>query len=88
MSGKPEFSVDFSDGTLRYVNGVNCGKIIKEVDGYYVWYPKQDGGCWESAFLRKIADLLDGLNKEWDDQIRAYFDDQKEKDPECSKTVE
>lgn len=64
------FRVD-KDGTLRFRNGVACGAVLQEVDGYYVWYPSAGSGFWESAHLRKIADLLDRMNAEWDAVIKS-----------------
>jgi hypothetical protein len=30
-------------------------------------------GSWSSYDLRVIADLLDDLNKPWDNQVKEYF---------------
>lgn len=57
---------------LIYRNGVKCGHIYKEVDGYYVCF-MDSNGFWESSPLRAIADILDDLNAEWDQQIKEDF---------------
>lgn len=52
-----------------YDNGVSIGELLREVDGFFVYYPIQNGGCWESHVMRPIADKMDELNKPWQDQI-------------------
>lgn len=60
----------WNDGALFYYNGANCGTLYKEVDGYYHWSPPlQFSGCWNAANLRKIADILDDLNRDWDKEV-------------------
>lgn len=59
------------DGTLRFRNGVECGSVIREVDGYYVWYPRKKSGFWESHYLHAIAYLLEGMNEEWDRVVKS-----------------
>jgi len=54
-----------------YGNGYLLGDILKEVDGYYVWWPQDGvGGFWTDNVLREIADCLQKLNAEWDNQVR------------------
>ena len=50
-------------------NGVHLGELLKEVDGFYVYYPESTQGCWSEAPLRLIADKLAFLNKEWSEII-------------------
>src|SRR5271166_1131228 len=45
--------------------------IYMENDGYYVYWPKENNGFWESWALRIVADLLDEMNAEWDKQVQA-----------------
>ena len=35
-------------------------------DGYYVFWPADRKGYWDSIHLREIADKLDIVNKTWD----------------------
>lgn len=51
--------------------------IYQEVDGFYVWWPRPDGGFITSYHLRNIANRLDELNKDWEDKIDKYFEDQE-----------
>ena len=51
-------------------SGKILGEIYKEVDGYYVYQPDKANGCWESYAMRTIADMLDEMNKEWDEQVK------------------
>lgn len=52
--------------------------IIRNDDGYYVFYPKKTGGYYEPHQLRIIADYLDKINKPWDDHIDKHFDSFKD----------
>lgn len=55
-------------------DGVNIGECYREVDGYLVWVPRENGGCWEAPHLRMVADFLDEANREWHESVMAYFD--------------
>ena len=45
------------------------GEIARDVDGYHYWYPSGQGGC-NAFLLRAIADHLDSINADWDQQVR------------------
>lgn len=45
------------------------GELIKDVDGYFYFWPEDNNGAWASHNLRELADKLDELNKEWDEQV-------------------
>lgn len=52
------------------INNKSIGEFIKDVDGYYYYWPNPDlRGSWNSNALRVIADKLDEVNKEWDNHI-------------------
>jgi hypothetical protein len=51
-------------------NGVKIGQILAKEDGYYDFWPELGGGYWPAYLLRAIADMLDTMNKPWDDQIK------------------
>lgn len=56
------------DGSVSvdHVNGVHCGCLYREVDGFYVYAQSSNTyGYIESVFLRAIADKLDELNAPW-----------------------
>ena len=63
---------DKSEGV--YLNGKLIGQVMRFEDGYYSFLGL-DGyqGSWSSYDLRVIADLLDDLNKPWDNQVKEYF---------------
>jgi hypothetical protein len=53
-----------------YSNGVEMGFLLKEVDGYFVFYPNlSNGGFWSAHILRSLANKLEEINKEWDEII-------------------
>jgi hypothetical protein len=57
-------------------DSIQIGKAIIDVDGFYYFLPNQNGGgLWQAYVLREIADKLDDLNKEWNDQITKYFEE-------------
>lgn len=51
-------------------NGVLLGDLIREVDGYFTFWPEGHGGYWAAYVMRAIADCMDELNAPWDEQIR------------------
>ena len=57
-----EYKVELEDGP--YV-----GDIYLEVEGFYVFSPLTRG-YYESHDLRKVADKLEELNKEWMDKLQ------------------
>jgi len=61
--------------SVTYINGVDLGALVKEVDGFYVWYPnRKQYGFWSAYVLRDLADILDDLNKDYEKEINEYFD--------------
>lgn len=52
------------------VSGHPIGSVYKEVDGYYNWVAPNLVGVWNARLLREVANMLDTLNKEWDEQVR------------------
>lgn len=60
---------------VLWSNNVHVGDIVKDVDGYFYWWPlRTNYGSWPAYALRMIADKLDELNKEWDESVRSYFE--------------
>jgi len=53
-----------------YQNGVLLGTVYREIDGYYVFLPKYNGGYWKAFIMKAIADKIDGLNKGWDEEVK------------------
>lgn len=78
---KDEFELQLiQQGNSSYsvlVNGrVLIGEFYIESHGYYVW-SHSGSGYLSAEMLRLIADKLDELNKNHDDDINAYFNSQE-----------
>lgn len=55
------------------------GSFQLDIDGFYYFYEdSQLTGCWGAWELRKIADLLDEVNKPYNDELNKYFKNEKE----------
>lgn len=52
------------------------GELIMDVDGYFYFWPSNDG-CWSSHIMRSIANKLDDINKPWNDEVTEYFEKEK-----------
>lgn len=52
---------------------VHIGDFEREVDGYYVFVPINNGSSWNAWIMRAVADKLDELNREWDEQVSTHF---------------
>jgi hypothetical protein len=54
----------------RFIQHVTkIGDIVKDDSGYYIYWPQQPGGFLDSFHLHWLAEHLDEINKEWDEQI-------------------
>ncbi len=53
-----------------YFNQKCIGRFTIQDDGYFGFYTNEPSGYWSSYALRLIADKLDELNKEWDEQVK------------------
>ena len=54
----------FRADTLLYL-----GELYRDVDGFFYYAPPENGGVFSANFMRQMADKLDGMNKEWQEQI-------------------
>lgn len=45
------------------------GMFEKVEDGYF-YYFQTTNGCYNSAIMRNIANKLDGINKDWDEEVK------------------
>lgn len=54
-----------------------AGDFIIGDDGFVIFWPS-DRGAFTAHNLREIADELDKRNKEWEEQLQAYFSSHKE----------
>ena len=55
----------------HYSNGVYIGDYEMSDDGYYVFYPKLNGGFWDENILFYVLLQLRRLNLEWDTQLKT-----------------
>jgi hypothetical protein len=53
-----------------YFNQKYLGIVTVQEDGYFGYYSTEPSGYWSSYALRLIADKLDEMNKEWDEQVK------------------
>lgn len=57
-------------------NNKFLGMFERDIDGYF--YFSEDSrskGFWSSYVLREIADKLDEINRDWDEQIKKLEDE-------------
>ena len=47
--------------------------VLRGDDGYWVFWPTGNKGCYTEADLRMIADLLWEANRKWDNELMEYF---------------
>lgn len=62
------YSMKYPYGTL----GHRIGEFVRMDDGFYIYEPSSPGS-YPAHLLRAIADKLDEMNKDWIDQLDAYF---------------
>lgn len=66
-------------------SGKTLGNFQLDIDGFYYFYEdSQLTGCWGAWELRRIADLLDEVNKPYRDELSEYFKNGKDKLAETS----
>lgn len=53
--------------------GKLLGDFLRDVDGYFYWWPIDRAGCWPAFMLRDLANRLDALNADWDTELDAFF---------------
>ena len=67
-NGKYTYLLEEKPGSASYqvrcLNNTYIGDIYMEVDGRYVFSPREGMGFWNSIILREIADNVDTLNGE------------------------
>lgn len=58
--------------------GKVLGTFERDVDGYFYFWRNEDiKGCDSSDLLRRIADKLDEVNKEWNERLISIFSVEK-----------
>ena len=64
-------TVNTTPGVYKvYFNQKFLGIFAVQDDGYLQFLTDEPSGYWSSYALRLIADKLDEMNKEWDDQVK------------------
>jgi hypothetical protein len=64
-------TVNTSPGIHKvYFNQKLIGFFVTQDDGYLQFLINEPSGYWSSYALRHIADKLDEMNKEWDEQVK------------------
>lgn len=49
----------------------NLGEFILDVDGYWVYFPNPErGGYYNEWFLHELLQILENLNRDWDEQVK------------------
>ena len=71
MANQIELHIEeISPGSSRIMFGKKCiGEALMLEDGYYYFLPLPEPGALAPYVLRAIAELLDELNKDWNDEV-------------------
>ena len=66
------FYIEDTDPSVKTLtNGQrDLGSFLRDVDGYWVFYPSKGGGYYNEFYLKYLLDTLRDMNKEWDEQIK------------------
>ena len=62
-----------------FYDGKQVGEFIRDVDGYFMFFPNNlegkmyNNGGYTSQFLLELSEELVKLNKTWDDSVREFF---------------
>lgn len=51
-------------------NNLVLGILLREIDGFYVFYQERHDAAWTAHILREISDKLNELNQAWDEYLR------------------
>lgn len=65
--------IEYIEEPGKYVVRINkqyAGSLEPKEDGYYDWYPDLRPGYVPSYILRALADKLEELNEDWDNQVK------------------
>ena len=55
-----------------FINTVNIGEFLMDVDGYWKYWPNDHrSGYWDEWMLTILAEELHKLNKNWDQEVKA-----------------
>jgi len=51
-------------------NGIFLGQLMPGDDGYHIFFSEDTrGAAWSGWLLREIADKIDELDKDWNEQV-------------------
>ena len=62
------------------LKGIFKKDIVRNDDGYLVYWPTGNKGYLTSETLQLLADYLREQNSEWDSMINLYFENKKKKE--------
>ena len=51
----------------------SVGQFLMDVDGFFYYFPIENGGAWTAWIMRAIANKLDEINAPWQKVIDAEF---------------
>jgi phage pi2 protein 07 len=57
------------------LNHIKIGELLREIDGFFVFYPDDNGAAFTSHFMKVMAAKLDELNQEWSKTIDKELGD-------------
>lgn len=61
--------------SVKTDSNLYIGSFQLDTDGfYYFWQDTESTGCWGAWELRRIADLLDEVNKPYKESLDEYFE--------------
>ena len=70
-------NIEIIDGKLL-LNGHHFGEVLRETDGFYVWWPpKENTGYFSQQLLLSIVVALEQLNAPWTKELDVIFSEGK-----------
>jgi hypothetical protein len=64
---------------VYWYNGTKLGEVVKLEDGYFYYFALGQGG-WGAGELQQLGEMLNTLNKNWDEEVRKGLEDANRKD--------
>lgn len=55
------------------------GKFILDVDGFFYFWPEREDGAWSSWSMKEIAEMMEDMNREWEEKIKEHFEEKTKK---------
>jgi len=64
---------------ITNINKIHLGEFYQEVDGFFVFIPGSEYGCYTEQFLESLLFELHQLNDPWKENVRKYFENESNK---------